>query len=74
MDALDVAELLKALEHYYHHDGSAVRIGNDATWTNQGILGIALWHNERHIRIHAECARVVDHHSTILCDVGSKLL
>ena len=47
MDTADVAELLDGLQHYDHHDGCTVRIGNNALGANQSIFGIYLRNNQR---------------------------
>ena len=73
-DALDVAQLLERLQHHHHHDGRAVRIGNDATRAHQCILGIALGNNQRHVGVHAEGTAVVDHHTAMLRDGLGEIL
>ena len=74
VDALDVRDILQGLQHYYHHDGRTVGVGNDATGTLQCILGITLGHHQGHIVVHAESTRVINHHGTILGNRLSKLL
>ena len=54
VDALDMTQCLKRLQHYNHHDSGAVRIGNNATWTVESISRVALRHNQRYIVAHAE--------------------
>ena len=56
MNALDVANLLKRLEHHNHHDSCAVGVGDDATRTVQGILSVTLGHHQGHVVVHAESA------------------
>ena len=56
VDAVYMAQLLDRLQHHNHHDGSAVRVGNDAARTVEGILGVALRHHEWHIVVHTERA------------------
>ena len=68
-DALDVAQLLQRLQHDHHHDCRAVGVGDDATRTYQGILGITLGHHQGHVVVHAEGTRIVDHHAAIAGDV-----
>ena len=74
MYALDVRELLQWLQTYHHHDSSTVRVSDDATRSLQSILSITLRHYQRHILVHAEGAGVVNHDSTILCDVLAEFL
>ena len=69
-----MADVLNALQYHNHHDGGAVWIGNDSLWTNERILGIALGYYEGYVGVHAECRTVVNHHGTVLRDVGCKLL
>ena len=56
MDALDVAEVLQRLQYNNHHNRCAVRIGNNATGTLQGILCITLGHNQGYVIVHTESA------------------
>ena len=72
-NAADVAQLLERLQHDDHHDGGAVRVGNDAAWALAGILSVALGHHEGHIVVHAESTRIVDHHAAVAGDVVSIL-
>ena len=74
MDLLDMAQVIDRLQHYYHHDGGTVRVGDDVARAVQGILSIYLRHNQRHVVAHTECARVINHHGTILGDSLGKLL
>ena len=74
MDALDMRELLQWLQAYHHHYSGAVRVGDDAARTVEGILGIALWHYQWYILVHAERAGIVDHHGTILGDILTEFL
>ena len=74
VDALDVAQFFQRLQADHHHNGRTVRIGNDTTWAVQGILGVALRHHQGHILIHTEGAGVVNHHSSVFRNVGSKFL
>ena len=74
VNALDVGELLNRLQHHNHHDGRAVGVGDDATWTHKGILSINFRHDEWHVGIHSESAGIIYHHSTILGDGLCKLL
>ena len=74
VDALDMANSLKRLEHHYHHDSSTVWVGNDVARTVEGILGVALGHYQRHIVAHTECRRVVNHDCTVLGDGVGKFL
>ena len=74
MNTLDVADVLQWLEYNHHHNRRAVGVGNDATRTVQGILGITLRHHQGHIVVHTESTGVVNHHSTILGDGLGKLL
>ena len=69
-----MAQLFQRLKHHDHHDRRAVGVGNDATGTVQGILGIALRHHKGHIVVHTESTGVVNHHGTILRDGLRKLL
>ena len=74
MYLLDMADILDALQYHNHHDSGAVWIGNDSLGTNQCVLGIALGHYEGYVGVHAECRTVVNHHGSILRNVGGKLL
>ena len=56
-----------------HHDGGAVRVGDDSAGTVQRIGGVALGHDERHVLVHAEGGGVVNHDGTEASDVGCKL-
>ena len=67
-------ETFDRLQTYHHHDCGAVRVCNDATRTVEGIFCIALWNHERYVTVHTERTGIVDHHSTKLRDVFSKLL
>src|SRR3712207_6172057 len=40
MHLANMAQLIDGLKHHHHHDSSAVRVGNNAAWALQGILGI----------------------------------
>ena len=73
-DALDVAQLLQRLQRHDHHNRRAVRVGDDATRTVQRVLGVALGHHQRHIVVHTERTRIVDHHATVLRNRLGKLL
>ena len=74
MDTVDVAELLDGLQHYNHHDGGAVGVGDDATGAVEGVLGIDLGHYQWHVLVHAEGAGIVNHHRAVLGDGLGKLL
>ena len=69
-----MAQIVDGLEHNNHHDSGAVGVGNNATWTVEGILGIHFGNYQGYIVAHTECTRVVDHHGTILGDGFGKLL
>ena len=69
-----MAELLERLQYHYHHDGGAVRVGDDVARTVESVLGVALGHHQRHVVTHAERAGIVNHHGAVLCDGLGELL
>ena len=73
MDAPDGTDIVDDFERHDHHDCRAVGIGDDAARTVKRIFGVALRHDERHVFIHTESARIVNHDRAILGDVGGKL-
>ena len=68
MHARDVREVLDGVQCHDHLDRRAVRVGDDPPGSPLRILGIHLRHHKRHILVHAEGARVVDHHGPVLGD------
>ena len=73
MHRLDVGELFERLQSDNHLYGGAVGVGNHAAGTHLGIGAIDFGHHQRHIFVHAECARIVDHDSAIFRDGLFKL-
>ncbi len=61
------------MKHDYHHDGSAVGVGDNASRAVEGVGRVALGDYQGDVVVHAECAGVVDHDGAIFCDVGSEL-
>ena len=74
VDAFDVRDILQRLQNHHHHNSGAVGVGNDAARTVEGVLGVTFRHYERHVLVHTERARIVNHHRAVLGDVGGKLL
>ena len=72
-DALDLREIVKRLQGHHHDDRRAVRVGDDALVTGNG-LRIDFRNNERDFRIHAESAGIVDDNGTGLDGCRSELL
>ncbi len=68
MNASDMADVLKCLKGYNHHNSGAVGIGDYTTWTLEGISGIAFGDDEGDVLIHAEGAGIVYHDGSIACD------
>ena len=62
---LDVRQAFDCLQCNDHLDGGTVRIGNDTARTIQCIFRVHFGNYQRYIVVHAECAGIVDHHSTI---------
>lgn len=50
---------MNRLQRHQHNDRRTVRIGNDSMMLTD-IFRIDLRNNQRHVRIHAECAGIVD--------------
>ena len=48
-------------ERHHHLYGSAVRIGYDAARSVESIVAVHFGHHQRHVDIHAESARIVNH-------------
>ena len=59
---------LDGLQSYDHLDSGAVGVGDDAPRCLPGIAGIDLGHDQRHVGVHAESTRIVDHDRTVLGD------
>ncbi len=55
MNIGNMGEILYWLKHYDHHDGRAVRVGDNTPRTHKSIGGVTLRHHKRHILIHTEC-------------------
>src|SRR5690554_1596749 len=58
-DALDAGLPVQRVQGHQHNDGGAVRVGNDTVVTQRGVR-VDLRHHQRHVRIQAEGAGVVD--------------
>ena len=68
MHAADVRHLLDRLQCHDHLDRRAVGVGDNAARGVLRIFGIDLRHHQRHVGIHAEGARIVDHDRTVSGD------
>ena len=66
MNTLDVAQLLKGLQHNNHHDSGAVGVGNDTARTIVSVSGIAFGDYQRDVVVHTEGTGIVNHDTTIL--------
>jgi L,D-transpeptidase-like protein len=56
--ATDAERAMQRINRHESHGGGTVWIGNDATVISH-VAAIYLRNNERHVRIHAECGRVI---------------
>ena len=66
MHAAYVREPVDRLEHHDHHDGGAVGVRDYAARAHQSVLRVAFGYHEGNVVIHAERARIVDHHCAVL--------
>jgi hypothetical protein len=59
-DALHLGRVMQRLESHHHLGRAAVRTGDNPSRVER-ILGVDFRDHERHIRFHAEIARLVNH-------------
>ena len=64
-DALHAIGPMQRRQRHHQLDGAAVRVRDDALVTGQGVR-IDLRYHERHVRVHAPGAAVVDHRASRL--------
>ena len=73
MYAADMREFLNRFQADCHDDGGAVRVGDDAfaalLESLCDVIGVEFRNHQRHILIHAERRRVVNHDGTMTGDV-----
>ena len=74
MHPLDVREGLNGIQGHHHLYGRAVGVSNDSARTHEGVVAIHLRYHQRHIVVHAEGARIVDHDGTVAGNRLGKLL
>ena len=54
--------IMQRLQRDHHLDGRAIGIGDDVALTKAlKRFAVHLRHDQRHVRVHAEMGRVVDH-------------
>ena len=71
MHPSDWRKAVYRVESHHHLDCGAVRIGNYVSRSLQSIGTVDFGHNQRHIGVHAESARIVNHYRAARCyDIG----
>ena len=63
MHARDMTQTLDSLKGYHHLNRGAVRVSDDVTGTNERIGCVHFGNDQRHILVHTEGGRVIDHDS-----------
>ncbi len=74
MHAGDGAQVVDRFQCHHHLDGSAVGIGDDAARRVESVVTVHLRHHQRHVGVHAEGTRIVDHQRPVLRDCRSIFL
>ena len=73
MHARNVRKALDGVQRHDHLDRRAVGVGDDPPRGVLRIPGIDLRYDQRHVGVHAERARIVDHHGAVLRDRRGEL-
>ena len=68
MHTPNVRQFLNRIQRHNHLNRRTVRVGNDTLRTFECILRVDFGHYQRNVRIHTECAGIIDHHRTVLRD------